>query len=296
MIIKAFVNNLRMQIKNTLTRVLLGFVALLTILNSGCQTATRKSPGQQFITSDREEKLSQELTRNLTKNFGESTDPKVRDLLNELALRIVAASSFSARLAKINVRLLATQAPYIAAGLNQTIYISTGALGETMYENELAFLLATQIVLIKNNVPTTNLASLQGQSLGQSLAVLPTAPGSLDDDHLNQGWFEPGGLFDFGNEAYLKAEKEAIQLIYAANYDPRGAVTLIQRWTSVSERKKHRALGKILPESDERLRAAREEVAKLSPVRDPIVKSVAYEELKTRLNTKKAKNKKAVSK
>ena len=54
-------------------------------------------------------------------------------------------------------------------------------------------------------------------------------------------------------------------------------------------------MGKILPDPEERLANARDEVAKLSPLRDPIVKSHAFEELQERLHVKQAKNKKKLA-
>ena len=161
------------------------------------------------------------------------------------------------------------------------------------YENELAFILATQLSLLKDGVPNANLAHLQGQEVGGSLLILPTAPPPVaSTQFLERGWFDPGGLFDFGSNAYLNAEREGIRLAYGAKFDPRGAVTLIQRWTSPVMEAQTGGLGKILPEPEERLEAARQEVAQLSPLRNPIVKGQAFDDLQSRLHVKKAKAKK----
>lgn len=274
--------------------VMLSFFALL----SGCQSARRKNAEQQIVPAESHTVLGDELTRNLDRAYGVWSEPQIESTLNAMITKIAAAdSAYAKTVSDARVHLLATATPYIAAGLNKTIYVSKGLLMGVVYENELAFLLGQQLALIKDGAPTKSVASLQGESVGESLIVLPTTPPDDRLDFVKKGWFEPGGLFDFGNDAYLKSEKEAIALVYHAKYDPRGAVTLIQRWDSPEERRNYRPLGKILPEVEERLTTAREEVAKLSPVRDPIVRSLAFEEMQGRLHSNqkskmKAKHKK----
>ena len=263
---------------------------------AGCQSVQRRQVEQQIVSYDRERKLAPDLSKALDRTYGTWGDTKAQEILTTIVKRIVASDAeYQSKLSGARVHLLATATPYIAAGLDGIIYVSRGALKGALYENELAFLLATQLALAKEKVPARNLALLQGQAFGENFVGLPTTPLASEDDYLGKGWFEPGGLFDFGNDQYLKAEREGIRLAYGAKYDPRGAVTLIQRWNSPTERPTYRAIGKILPEPEERLRSAREEVAKLSPVRDPIVKSVAFDELQSRLQIKKAKYKKAAS-
>lgn len=294
LIIKAFVNYLVMRIKSS--RLIFGFLVMFIFVFAGCQSAQRRNVEEQIVSTDRERTLARELSKSLNQTYGAWSDTRAQEILVSIVKRIVASDvAYQSKLSRVRVHLLATATPYIAAGLDDIIYVSRGALKGVAYENELAFLLATQLALVKDKVPARNLALLQGESFGEALVALPTGPINSVEDHLAKGWFEPGGLFDFGNDQYLKAEKEGIRLAYGANYDPRGAVTLIQRWNSPSERSTYKAIGKILPDSQERLTSAREEVAKLSPVRDPIVKSIAFDELQSRLQIKKAKYKKAAS-
>lgn len=257
---------------------------------TGCKSAPKKNAEQQIISREREHTLTGRLTENLDKAYGPWNDAEATRILNSIVDRLVAADPNYSDVAGTKVHLLSPSAPYFAPGLGKVIYISRGALAGIAYENELAVLLGTQLHLVKERATARNLATLQGQELGESLILLPTAPPAMQKDYLSKGWFEAGGLFDFGDNVYLKAEQEGVQLAYKAKYDPRGAITLAQHWLDQGKRKaQSQAVGKILPNADERLKTARDEVAKLSPLRDPIVKSRAFEELQSRLQVKKAK-------
>ena len=248
---------------------------------------------QQVIAPGYEEPLAIQLDANLLRAYGEWKDAPAERILNAMLEHIAAADSISAaELKGAHVRLLATATPLVAPGLNKTIYISRGALSTVVYENELAYLLAVQLACVRDHVTAHNLTSLRGQEASESPIKLAAAPTVLRKSYMDKGWFDAGGLFDFGSVAYLKAGQDGVKLMYSAKYDPRGAVTLVQRWTTPPVEEQMGALGKILPEPEERLDSAREEVAKLSPLHDPIVKSRAFEELQSRLTIKKAKTRK----
>ncbi len=263
----------------------IGLAGLTLVVGlASCRSAPSQNAQQQVMPADKEAPLASRLDANILRAYGAWMDFPAERILNAMLARIAAADPESAaELKGAHVLLLGTATPYIASGLGKTIYISRGALATVVYENELAFILAVQLACVKEHLTARNFATLES---------LPTPPEAPKRNYLENGWFDAGGLFDFGSFAYLKAEQEGIRLMYAAKYDPRGAVTLVQRWTAPPMDVSMRALGKILPDPDERLTSARDEVAKLSPVRDPIVKSHAFEELQSRLVFKKAKTRK----
>lgn len=267
------------------SKLFAGLLCLISFSLTACQSIQKKQAVAEIVPADREKAMAEQLGRNLDQAYGAWSDPDVEQILNSTLAKL------HPELKGCRVHLLSTRDPYVAAGLGDTIFLSRGAIEAIVYENELAFVLATQLALIKEKVPTLAVASLQGQEVSESLIKLPTAPPVVQKDYLERGWFEPGGLFDYGSTAYLKAELEAVHLMYDAKYDPRGAITLIQRWTTPPGDEKLQKLGKILPDPEERLKAARDEVAKMSPMRDPIVRSVAFDKLQLRLHSKKAKSK-----
>jgi len=262
----------------------------LCISAGACQTTKKRNVEKEIVSPEKEIGLARELDQNLFRTFGHWAEPVVENFIAQMVMTLAKSDRHYGDLKDAKVHLLATSIPYSAPGFNKTFYFSKGMLSQAKYENELAFLVATQLAFLKENVTSRNLAGLQGQELGESLVLLPTAPQSLQKNFIDGGWFEAGGLFDFGEEQFHKTESAAVNLLYAAKYDPRGAVSFIQRWKD-SERRVTRPLGKIMPETEDRLMNVRQEVAKLSPLRDPVVKSQAFEEYQMRLSTRKAKAK-----
>jgi predicted Zn-dependent protease len=291
LISKPFVSDVRMHLMKKF-----GILLAMMAFWSGCSTAQKKNAEQQIVPVDREASLAERLEKELDRAYGEWKDPAVEKLLHKILKKLAASSETNgadaAFVSDVRIHLLKTKVPYAAPGFNKTIILSRGIFDFLRYENELAFLLGSELYLLRDRASARNLANLQGQQISENLITLPTNPQAIAGgrDHLAGEWFEPGGLFDFGSEAYLKAEAAAIKQAYGAKYDPRGAVTLIERWTLPSSADLLKALGKILPEPEERLSLAREEVAKLSPLRDPIVKGQAFEELQTLLKKAKTKN------
>lgn len=278
--------------ETTSTATLCGSLCVLVTLTlSACSSAPKKQAGRQLIPVDQEAEIGMQLDRKLDTAFGAWRDATVDKIVGGIIDRLVAADPAYAEARGARVHLLATATPYVAPGLRKTIYLSRGALSLLRYENELAFVLATQLELVKEHATAKNLADLQGQEVGEYIAKLPVASSLPQRDYLASGWFEPGGLFDLGSMVYINAEQAGVRLAYAAKYDPRGAVTLIERWNAPPFDRQLKALGKIQPKAEERLNNARDEVAKLSPMRNPIVKSLSFEELQSRVQVKKAKAK-----
>lgn len=264
-------------------------VAALAIYGAGCGSAQKKRAEEQIVPVDHEKVLGGQLDANLTAEYGAWEDPVAEAFLASLVTKLMPARSAGVRL-----RLLSTETPVLAAGLARSLYVSRGMLRMAHYENELAFLLGGPLELLRQGAPARHLSALQGEQIGENLILLPTLSPAMDRrDYLTTGWFETGGIFDYGTEAYLDADRAAIQAAYAAHFDPRGAATLLQRWQQPTWRNKLKLLGNILPPPDERFEAARGEVAKLSPLRDPVIKSRGFEQLQARLQTvKRVKSKK----
>ena len=72
-------------------------------------------------------------------------------------------------------------------------------------------------------------------------------------------------------------DKAAVRLAYGAAYDPRGAVSLMERWSEAEGASSYA----------DRLKAVRSEIAKLSPLRDPIVSTQRFEEARSLMSSRK---------
>ena len=251
----------------------------------GCSSSEKRRAEQQIVTPDKQKRFSEQLKKNLVEKYSLISSSTKEKVLAKTISNLANSTVGYSELNSVTVFIVGTDQQFIVPGLGNEIFISRGLLGSLKYENELAFVLATQLALLHEKVPAAALANLQGQEFGETLISLPTAtPPLRRHDYLERDWFEPGGFYDFGLSAYMKAEREAVILCHNAKYDPRGAVTFTQR-VEFDE------LGKILPEQEDRLNQARDEVAKLSPLRDPIVKSSGFDTLLKGFQTKKAKKK-----
>lgn len=274
------------------------FVLLWMLLVIGCQSAPKNASEPSVISADREKAYSLQLSRNLAKTYGAWHDGYVEKTVKNLAKKLIEVDpEYKKDLSDVQILLLQTSQPLLGAGLSHTIYVSQGLLWSIQFENELAFLIGTQLALLKDGMPLRNFTEEQGQDVMGSVLRLPTMPETVgSNDLLKKGWFESGGFFDFGSENYLEADRESIRLCHAAQFDPRGSTTLFQRWLEPAHFKEYEKAGHLLPDLKERLELARVEVAKLAPLRDPIIKTKSFEELHIKLQTlRKSKSNKKTS-
>lgn len=263
------------------------FIMALAPLLASCQSASAvkdESGAEAVVVPEKEIELSARLTQNLERAYGAWKDAHVEGLLVQLTSTLLAQDEALRRLAAgVKVRLLASPLPFAVAGPNKIIYVTRGALASAQYENELAYLLSGPLVMIRDEVPLKRLRALQREEIGSGILVLPTAPPSLRFDFLASGWFEAGGLFDYGAEVYLNSDREAVDLPYRAKFDHRGAASLFKRWSESPDLRRIRAFWKIMPDITERYEVIHDEVAKTLPLRDPLLNTKAFEEFRKRV-------------
>ncbi len=263
---------------NALKIVPLALIAAFFL--ASCQTAEKKEPEQKILSYSEEMNLSSKLTANLEKKYGAWKEPRLEKALGNILKALIAANELGQKVEGAHVTLLATDEVLIAPGFLNKIYVSRGLLLMTKYENELSYVLAQQLAYLKNDEVRKSYLTLQGQSFGQALVTLPTAV-AVTPDPLASKWFNKGGLFDFGEETFVVAEKDAIKMIYQSRFDARGATAFVLMAP------KMKSMLAIWPDSAEQLERVRGEVAKLTPIRNAIVKTGNFEEISTAL--KKAK-------
>ncbi len=266
------------------------FIMAFAPLLASCQSApaVKDEPDTEAIViPEKEIELSARLTQNLERAYGAWKDAHVEGLLAQLlSTLLVYDEALRRKAVGVKAHLLASPVPFAVAGPNKTIYVTRGALASVQYENELAYLLSGPLVMIRDEVPFKHLRALQREEIGSGILVLPTAPPSLHFDFLASGWFESGGIFDYGATVYLNADREAVDLPYRAKFDHRGAASLFKRWSESPDLRRIRAFWKIMPDITERYEVIHDEVAKTLPLRDPLLNTKAFEELKKRVRLK----------
>lgn len=266
------------------------FIMALAPFFASCQSApaVKDEPdAEAAVVSEKEAELSERLTQNLERAYGAWKDAQVESLLARLlSTLLVHDEVLRQKAVEVKARLLASPVPFAVAGPNKTIYVTRGALASVRYENELAYLLSGPLVMIRDEMPLKRLRALQREEIGSGILVLPTAPPSLRFDFLASGWFEAGGIFDYGATAYLNSDREAVDLPYRAKFDHRGAASLFKRWSEYPDLQRIRDFWKIMPDITERYEVIHDEVAKTLPLRDPLLNTKAFEELKKRVKLK----------
>lgn len=261
---------------------------LLALLLASCTSVPPVSENR-FLTPEQETQIAERMTRGLERTYAKRNSPNhqrtVEKYIQKL-VREIGTNPDGTRIQDVKLNIIDSEKILWAAGLDRTVYISTSLLRQIQFENELAFALATQIELLEKKVPQMSFSTLQTQEFSQSSAYLPMNPGSVvSGSFVDSNWFEKGGFFDFGETVHLHADKVAIQRLVFHRYDPRGGISLLTRLSSGrSGLYANSPIGKILPPIRERIEELRNEVAKTSPLRNPIVKSDEFNRFLRHLN------------
>ncbi len=215
---------------------------------SSCKSGPAPKEESRPLEAAERKAIVDSMTQHLKARYGVWLSPRVQGAVSRLLARVDQG---------LAVVLLNSDKPICAAGLAGNIYVSKGALRQIVYENELAFLLAREAALARSGALEERLS--QAADKGQDLQRL--------------GLLEKDGLYALPHHVHVDADRAAVKTLYSLGYDPRGAVSLLQRWNP-------------LPPSEDRLSAVREEIAKLSPMRDPVINGPLIDELRAALSSK----------
>ncbi len=249
---------------------------LLAITFVGCQTtSTKKKALEEIVPKESEKPLTEKLSANIANQYGKLPSERKAKSFQEFT----AALLKKLHKTEIKIEFLNTNHTLIASAFTPVIYISKGLIEEFEYENEMAFFLAMQIYFIQEKVTSQRYALMKGEQIGENFIVLPTNPMGFATpvkEPVSKGWFDKDGLFDFGLDAYALGIQKATALIHEYNYDPRGGVNFFRRLGMKS-------LFPAFPDTTAALNIAREEVARMSPLKDPVVKTKEFDLMRKNL-------------
>lgn len=141
-------------------------------------------------------------------------------------------------------------------------FISLGTLQSIEYEHELAALISIQVSLLSRKSMIQLIDSIEKSNSPDALR------------HLT--WDR---VLNFSIEEEVESMKQAVEILYQAGYDPRGLVSLINRYTVNPD---HAPYNQSKQEFF--LENLRREIAQLPPLRNPIVKSDEFTQIKQRIN------------
>lgn len=146
------------------------------------------------------------------------------------------------------------------------IYISRELLKQFEFENELLAAIALEI----------------GHLLGRH-AVMRGAPSDVPKEPLAEpvprsrvDFFSPAGIFAFNIAQRREATRDASRLLYEAGYDPRGLVSYLRKLQTQRVGLESGALVQLEG-------TARDEMSRVPPLRNPVVRTEAFLKLQGRI-------------
>ena len=224
------------------------------------------------ISTEEQTKIDDSMGQGLAQNF----EPKLtikNDIEVSVYLRKVAGklSESAAALQKSPVGVITIKDrdhhwhSYALPG--NRIYLSIGELKELQFDNEVAAAIALQ------------LGHILSRHAIKRVEVHPNVTATVADPETTQvDYFGPAGIFAFSKKDYIEATEWAVKILYGAGYDPRGLVAL---WTKFQDNpKKSPYENDAIPEILERTREA---ITELSPLRNPVIMTKEFTQIKKRI-------------
>jgi predicted Zn-dependent protease len=155
------------------------------------------------------------------------------------------------------------------------IYLAIGMLRALPYQNEVAAEIAIQLAHLQHEhvleyFRTQQSASESAES-SSSTSVDALSPVKLGVIPKKIDYFGPTGVFAFDEKQEIEAARDAVDILYADGYDPRGLISLWQNYVDHPDRSPYEEpnLRKILAET-------RHAIAQKAPLRNPIVRTEAF--------------------
>lgn len=141
------------------------------------------------------------------------------------------------------------------------IYISLELLKEIEFENEAAAAIAIELSHIYKRWVLEKVA--RRNPVGANGPIVAEKP----------KFFGSRGLFEYTDAEWEESLSEAVKLMYRAGYDPRGMVTFLKKYEKKMDPKKLSRL----------LETVRSTVVSLAPLRNPVVRTEAFMNLRQRI-------------
>lgn len=249
------------------------FLIVLFLL-CGCSSSSVRNSTAEIEAKD----LTAEFDLQLLKMFEErdaALDAHILPVIESVLTKLLKSNpQLAAKFPKkIEVQIVNTRKLIFLSGAKSSIILSTGLLANLRYESELASILSRELAILAWG----GLSSRIGDQIPKVLL-------------LKQEIDRPEGIFDLGVHFFLFADRTSAAIVHEAGYDPRGASSFLLR---LNEHSKSLSFiqRRVLPSLKDRLEEVRDEIAKLSPLRDPIVSGPTFEEMRVWLGARNKKGK-----
>jgi predicted Zn-dependent protease len=254
----------------------LGLLTSLLLLSLvwGCSTPPLPAPIRLEERIRQDNAVGQKLAGEIEPRLRLKNDVEVSVYLRRLAVRIAERSD---ELKDSPLGVLFVSAPgqwrnFAIPG--NRIYLSVELMRQLEFENEAAAAIAMELGHLISRDLVIRLERLSDTSRADSSLRGEAISG---DDGVPQ-FFGPGGALNFSADENIRATETGINIMYQAGIDPRGMVRLLSRYMDHIQYSPYdkQMLEKLLETS-------RQSIASFAPLRNPIVSSDSYEEIKKRI-------------
>lgn len=272
--------DIQLEAKNHGSALILMVSLLMSWVPVACTTTTKAPAPTKGEVLIRDGKVGRQLAPLFeSKVKTESRDAEVMVYLRELAEKI-AASDVTLRGSPIGVLVIDDRVENDEKWRNYSlpgnrIYLSRGFIRTLTTESELAAAIAVELGHIMHRhvmsrvelFTSDDLASAQA---GQSPVIYtPEFDRTFKPEEVQ--FFGPAGVFYYSENQYGHASEAAVNLLYGSGFDARGLTSLWNIYLSNPGRSPYEP--SVIPRLVQRTRDA---IAKLTPLRNPVVRSPRF--------------------
>src|SRR6516162_509231 len=247
--------------------------------------------GVNFYSLEKEIALGKQLAEEVQRQAKIVDDPLISEYVNRLGQNLVRNSD-----AKVpfTFQVIDAQAPNAFALPGGFVFVNTGLIEIAEEEDELAGAMAHEIAHVAARHMTR-------QATKSQIANIATVPLSV----LLGGWAgvaarQAAGLgipmtfLSFSRKDESEADYLGLQYMYAAGYDPNGAISIFEKLEALSRRKPG-TVARLLsthPMDSERIQKAQKEIEEILPARDQyVVNTSDYHAMRQRVFAMEARKK-----
>jgi len=248
--------------------------------------------GINIYSIEREIALGKQLAQEVTRQAKVNDDPLISEYLNRLCQNL--ARNSDARV-PISCQLIEGESPNAFALPGGYIFVFTGLFKIAGEEAEMAAAIAHEIA----HVAARHMTKQETKSTIVNAASIPISillGGGLGGYAIRQGagFGIPAAMLHFTRKDETEADYLGVQYMYAAGYDPTGAITIFEKLQSL-QRKNPSTLGRIFsthPMDGDRIEKTEKEIARILPDKPEYVISTSeYLDMRERLLRREGRRK-----
>jgi beta-barrel assembly-enhancing protease len=269
------------------------FVALAVLASGARAGDNKKDPNQignrdvgkgiNFYSLEKEIALGRQLAQEVQRQAKLNTDPIITEYVNRVGQNLVRNSD-----AKVPFTFQVLEAEDLNAFAlpGGYIFVNTGLLVMAEEEDEFAGAVAHEIAHVAARHMTRQ--ATKGQIANLASIPLSVVLGGWAGVAARQGagMVIPMTFLSFSRHDESEADYLGLQYMYAAGYDPNGAINIFERLQALSQRQPGR-ISKLFsthPMDEQRIRNAQKEIQEILPARETyVVNTSEYRDVRWRL-------------